>query len=204
MAIGTKEVTLKSRFSRVLTVLVLAICVVTEAGVIATADLELILRATAPLALLGLLAWTLFWSPFIRIGPAIVEIVNPFRTYLVTWPAIKDIDTRWSLALDTTIGRITVWSSPAQSRYSAVSRIRKDTFGRADFGAEKGRTRRGDAPSSVAGLAPMLLAQQWQEYRDAGVLGTVEGDGVEVRWHTARIVAVTVLVVLSIAAAAIS
>jgi Bacterial PH domain len=199
----TKEVTLQSRFSRVLTVLIIAICVFTEGALIVHGDVEWILRGTAPLALAGVLAFVLFWAPLVRISPATVEFVNPLRSFTVTWPAIEDIQTRWALTIVAAGRKITAWASPAQSRYGSLGQLRRDSFGRADFDSTKAAQRRADAPSSVAGLAPMLLTQQWEEYRDAGLLGAVEGEGVQIRWHVRMIAVVSALVVLSILAAAI-
>jgi hypothetical protein len=203
MAIGSKEVTLRSRLSRVLTVLVVAICVATEIGAIVYGDIEVALRALAPLALLGYGVYTVFWAPFVRVGPANVEFRNPLRTVVVTWPAIENIETRWGLTLVTAERRFTAWASPAQSRYSAASRIRRDSFGRADFAAENARTKRGNDPASVAGLAPMLVTRQWEQYRDAGLLHAVEGDGFEQRWHVGTIAVLAVLLVASVVSASL-
>lgn len=201
MKSATGVVTLQSRFSRLLTILVITICVVTEIGLVLRGDVNALVRGTAPLAFAALGSYALFWMPLIRITPATVEIVNPTRSYAVTWPAIDDIETRWALTLVTSRGKITAWAAPAQSRYGSLSRLRRDSYGRADYAAEHNRLRHEDLPSSVAGLAPMLVIRQWEEYRDAGLLGEIEGEGVTVRWHTALLLALGALAALSLIAA---
>jgi hypothetical protein len=199
----SKELTLQSRFSRVLTVIIVLICAVTEVFVIREGDAGLALRAAAPLGLVAYGAFVLFWAPLIRLSPTSVEIVNPVQTFVVSWPAIQNIETRWGLTLDTPTKKITAWASPAQSRYSSLSKLRRDSFGRADYGAEQVRGRRDNAPFSVAGLAPMLITMQWEKYRDAGLLGAVDGTGFTRRWHRNTLIATSALVVLSVVAAAI-
>ena len=203
MANLRETVTLQSRFSRALAVLVIAICALTEVSLIVYGDLNALARGTSPLALVGFGAYVLFWAPLVRLTPATVEIVNPIRTHVVTWPAIEDVETRWGLKLVTAAGTISAWASPAQSRYGSMSRIRRDSYGRADFAAEKRQTNRADNPTSVAGIAPMLILQQWEEYRDAGLLGVVEGTGVSVTWHRIRAIVLGILVLLTIAGIAV-
>ena len=194
----TSELTLHSRSGRVLTVLIMAIASVTEIFLLIYADAWSAIGAVAPLALLAFGAHTLFWRPLIRLSPATIEIVNPLQTFVVSWAAIHNIDTRWGLRLDTPTRAISVWASPAQSRYSSVSNIRRDSFGRADFDAEKVRGRRDGVPFSVAGLAPMLITQQWEEYRDANLLGEVEGAGVTKQWHRKTLIVLAVLGAFSV------
>lgn len=204
MVFLTQEITLKPLFSRILAALVVAICVLGEIGVIVYGRLDTIIEAVPAIALVGFGAFALFWAPYVRVGPAAVEIINPLRSYVITWPAILDIQTRWGLTLKTEKLTVSAWASPARSRYASLSQSRRDGFGRPVFVSETSRKPSGDrVPSSVAGLAPMLITEQWERYRDAELLGSVEGEGVTVRWHSITAIILGALVVLCVVGFAI-
>lgn len=197
MDIGHREVVLHSRSSRALTLVVVVICCVTEVGLALRGDVPTLLRATAPLALASYGMILLFWLPGVRIGPASVVLDNVVRTVTVRWPAITDVETRWALILVTAEGRFTAWAAPRSSRVGSSRALRS-----AAIGARVGATARvPDLPSSVAAIAPALVMRQWTEYRDAGLLGEVEGRGVNVQVHCGRVLAILVLVVLCALAA---
>ncbi len=194
MAVGPQESTIAPRFSRVLAVLLVAICVTTEVSLIAYGHLEPLLRATPALALVAVGGYLFLWAPLLRVTLSTIEVVNPLRTHVVSWPAVLDIETRWALTLVTARGRITVWAAPAQGPLSSVSRLNRDAFGRAQA-ARPGSER---LPSTISAIAPMVVIRQWNAYREQGVLGAVEGEGTVTRWHRAAIVALTVLAALTV------
>jgi hypothetical protein len=204
MAYLSSDVRLISRFSRVLSVLVIAVCVLGEAGLVFYGHPLTIVHGVAPIALIGYGAWVLFWVPLLVVGPAQVVIVNPARTWEISWPAILDIQTKWGLTLVTPRGRVNAWASPAQNRYSSLSRFNRDALGRPGMDRERimdtERAQRAAdrPPSSIAGLAPLMITKQWEEYRDRGLLGTVEGEGMTVRWHRATLIVLAALVVLTV------
>jgi hypothetical protein len=51
--------------------------------------------------------------------------------------------------------------------------------------------------TGAAALASTLVLSQWRQYRDQGLLGAVEGEGVTVRWHSGTLVALLLLVLLT-------
>ena len=187
MPVGWKETVLYPRTSRVLCVLVVVIGTVTEVSLFALGRPELLLRATPAVAFVVTGVIVLYWLPRLRVGPAELEVVNPLRTHVISWPAVRDIGSKWSLAIDTTAGRITVWAAPSPSPLAEVSRLRRDAHGAAT-GLAGGRT-----GSSVGQVAELLIVRQWDAYRDQGVLGAVEGVGVVTTWHAGRIAVLSVL-----------
>jgi hypothetical protein len=195
----SSDVRLVSRFSRALSVLVIVICVLGEIGLVVYGHPITIVHGVAPILLAGFGAYVLFWAPYLVVGPATVTIVNPTRTFTITWPAVLDIQTKWGLTLITPKGPVTAWSSPAQNRYSSLARFNRDALGRPTMDREKiidsERVRRASEriPSSVAGLAPLMVTRQWEEYRDAGLLERIEGDGMTVHWHTPTLIVLAAL-----------
>ncbi|NEM90621.1 PH domain-containing protein [Galbitalea soli] len=204
------DVTLRSRLSRILTVFVVLICVVGEGGFLLRGDYSTGLHAVGPLGLVAFGMYLLYWAPAITITPATVVVVNPLRTWEVTWPAIVDIETRWALTIVTAAAsRITVWAAPTPSAAGAATRMRRNVYGQAVYersrpaqarrsGGDMTAAQRRELPGSVARLAPLLLTQQWEEYREAGLLGAVEGAGVTRRWHRGAIIVLAALVAATI------
>lgn len=194
--IGVRDVVLRSRFGQVLVVLVAAISVVATTGALLRGDLALVGHLVPTLALVVVGAWALFWRPSIAITPADVELVNVLRTVRVTWPAIQDVETRWALTLVTASGRYTAWAAPRQSGYGAASEQSRRLYG-APSRPERSQLRDLAPGAGVSGLAPALVLAQWRQYRDAGLLGAIEGEGVTTRWHSRTVVALLLLVLLA-------
>jgi hypothetical protein len=184
MAVGPQDTVLYPVGSRVLAAVLIAICVVIEVSLVATAHLEVALRATPPVLLVAVGTFVLFWAPRVELTPAELVIVNPLRTHRISWPAIRDIETRWSLSLDTVRGRITAWAAPSPGPLSQLSRLRRDAF-RVSLAA-KGELH-------GAELSRSLVLSQWEAYRQEGVLGAVEGRGVATHWNIPAAVAIVVL-----------
>jgi hypothetical protein len=190
MAVGPQESVLAPRFSRVLGVLIVAICVFTEVSLVLYGHLDALLRATPALAFVAFGTYTLFWAPLLRIDPAEIEVVNPLRTHRIAWPAIQNITTRWTLTFMTDRGSFSAWAAPAQSPWDSIGRLNRDALGRPSLGAEATVRRRG----SAAGLAPIVL-HQWESYRDTKSAGAHH---VSTRWHVATIVVLACLATLTI------
>lgn len=193
MAVGLKETVLVPTFSRILFVLIVAVCAVIEVSLIGFGRAEPLLRYGAAPPLAAVLAFLVFWRPRVRIGPAEVEVVNPFRTHLITWPAVRDIDTKWTLTLVTVRGRIQVWAAPSPGPFGSIGTLRRDPRGGLVRDARTPST-----PTAIGDVAAMLVLRQWQDYRDRGLLGAVEGEGMTTRLATPWVIVGSVLLVLTV------
>lgn len=193
MAVGPQETVLYPVSSRVLAAAIIAICLVIEVSLLVAARWDMTLRATPLVMLVGVGAFVLFWMPRIELSPAELRIVNPLRTQRITWPAIRDIETRWSLTIDTVHGRVTAWAAPAAGPFSQLGRARRDAFHRVSLGSRQ-------QPRGTD-LAPSLVVRQWEAYRDESVLGAVEGEGVTTCWNWPAVATVAVLAVASLTGA---
>ena len=87
------------------------------------------LRYVWPILLVAVMAWALFWRPSLRVQEHGITVENVFRTYFVPWPAIRQIDTRYSLTLHTSQRRVTVWAAPAPGRHRTLGLARQDFEG---------------------------------------------------------------------------
>ncbi len=193
MAVGPQESVLYPLGSRILAAATVTICAVIEASLLIYGHAELTIRATPAVLLAAVLVFALFWMPRVELDPGELRVVNPFRSYWISWPAIREIDSRWSLTLDTVRGRVTAWAAPSPGLFSQIGRMRRGAF-RVTLSAD--RETRG------AEQARQLVVQQWEAYRDQGVLGAVEGKGVTRRWNVPVLAAVAVLAAAAIAGAA--
>jgi hypothetical protein len=162
-----EEETFRPMFGRVLAGCIMAICAATGLS-IATDSWRAVLNGWPWLLLVGGGAWSLYWHPCVVVTPAGVRVVNIFRTFDVSWPAITDIDTRWALELRTASGDIRAWAAPAPG----PSFVRRMTRGDSRVPGRRSNetVRPGDSPLSDSGAAALIVRQRWDKLRNAGHL----------------------------------
>lgn len=202
LSVTSDSTTLRSRFGRVLTVIVWAILAAFIVGFIVQLDGLQLLRYVPVILLMGYLVWLLMWSPSVTIAPSGVTVRNLVRSFDLSWPAIRRIDTRFALTLYTSLLKITAWSAPAPGRFAAYRLARGEIGKLPESTYAAGAIRPGDIPSSDSGLAALYVRRYWEQLRDAGYLdsGVVEGTGVVTHWLRSETIALIVLVVAAVTA----
>ena len=178
-------------FGRVLSVVIVAIAATGLVGYIVTNDWAGLGRYSWGLILLGTLALALFFLPYLDVTEEEITVRNVLSTVHIPWQSIERIDTKYALTLYTNQGTISVWASPAPSRYAGqVSAHRDVTLAAADQG---GSIRPGDLLSSASGAAAFVIRQHWNDLRDDGLLdpgGTANAAyRREIHWVTIGVVA---------------
>ena len=198
----TDSTTLRSRFGQVLTVVVWAILAAFIVGFIIQLDGLQLLRYAPVILFMGYLVWLALWSPSVTIAPSGVTVRNLIRSFSVSWPAIKRIDTRFALTLFTHELKITAWSAPAPGRFASYRAARVDLTKLPESTYAAGAIRPGDIPSSDSGLAALYVRRYWEQLREAGYLdsGVVEGTGVVTTWLRRETIALIVLAAVAVAA----
>lgn len=126
-----------------------------------------------PLGLLALVGVAGFWLPYVEVSDGYVELRNVLRTVRLPWPAIREVEGRYGLVLDTAYGRVGAWAAPAPS---GRDRIRG---GDSDTAAEVRRR-----------LQPLRAAGHLDDPR-------LESESLPARWHGEVLVAAGVLLVLT-------
>ncbi|MDQ3468574.1 MAG: PH domain-containing protein [Actinomycetota bacterium] len=152
-------------------------------------------------ALLALACWATFWRPRVAVTDAGVQLVNVSRTIDIPWPALRALDTKWALTLDTAYGRFTAWSAPAPGARGAVRSLAA--------GRDPGRrtpaphVRPGDLVDTPSGSAAAMVRQRWEQLRAAGHLDDprLERDRAQVTWHVGTALAAVALVVTGVVVA---
>jgi hypothetical protein len=125
--------------------------------------------AAVAAALWGIILAALIIEAFLR--PAVsttgegVVLVNPFRTVVVPWGAVRDVETELALQIITDQGRHTSWAATGKRSNSALAR--------ALWGA--GRSHAGDAaPPSGRSAAPSVAELVRSGALARGITGPVE------------------------------
>jgi len=151
-------VTIRPGTSRPIAAAVVACCAIAVVLVGTTGSgAVMTLRWAGPASLVAIGAWITYWRPEVEVSDGGVRIVNPWRTIHVPWPALDDVDRRWSLAVSTVDGR----------RFSAFA------------APAPGITERGS--SGVSGRAAEEVGARREALRKAGYLDEVRLEGAPVR-----------------------
>lgn len=195
-----QETTFRPLFGRVLSIAIAALGAFTVIATAVSGDGVAALRAAAPVALVVVLTVAAFWRPHVSVRRDAIEIGNVFSTQIVPWQAIRRIDTKWALALETDRGTVTAWASPAPGRHAVLGMARSDVRGAASSArAAGGSIRPGDALSTESGAAAHVIRSQWEQLRDDDLLDAPgAGTGPTRRWHTGTVVAVVALAIASV------
>jgi hypothetical protein len=190
-----QEVSYRPAFGRTLAVVTVVGC---AGGVVALlwADAPSAIRYVWPIILVAVVAWAVFWRPSLLMQEHGITIENVFRTYFVPWPAIRGIDTRYSLTLDTSRGRIPVWATPAPARHRALGLSQKDFDGIGPTArGEHGSLRPSDAITTPSGNLAQAIRGHWERLRDSGAFASGEDpDAFTVTWHYGTVIAIAVLI----------
>jgi hypothetical protein len=186
---------LRSRSGKVIAVLAIAF---SATGVVAlsTEPLPLLLTKIWIYIWFSYCAWLVFWNPSVRVSDSEVVVDNIFRTIRLNWSAIRRIDTKYSLTLETERGVFRAWAAPAPSRYAGfmANKSEAEHLPESSF-VGQGLVRPGDLTSSDSGVAAYIIRQNWERLRDANQLD--KKTSIESNLVISRII---IFVVLSVAA----
>ncbi len=191
-------------FGQALTVVIALVCVVSVTGVAWQYGLGDGVRVAPFLAMVAGACWAVFWRPHVAVDDGGVELVNVLRTIRLPWPSIREIDTKWTLTLDTAYGRFSAWAAPAPGAAHLVrTDLRRDTReARGTWDPDVQDVRPGDLPSAPSGGAALVIRERWRRLRDAGYLDDprLEFERAPVRWHLDLLVGALVLSTLGLLA----
>lgn len=100
-----------SRNSRLLAVVTGAVVVLAVLDMAWSRQWVELVRYSGPVGLFGLLLWAALWSPYVECSPAGVHFQNVFTSVRVPWPAVRGVDPRFGLSLETVHGTFAAWSA---------------------------------------------------------------------------------------------
>lgn len=166
-----QQTTYRPLFGRILSVVIAVLGVGAVVSSLVAGDPLFAVRSLAPIGLIVTLVFAAFWFPSISVRSDEIEVRNVFSTHHVPWAAIRRIDTKWALALETDRGTVSAWASPAPGRYSVIGMTRGDVTRTASSARAAGSSiRPGDALSTPSGAIAHVIRTHWEELRDDGLL----------------------------------
>lgn len=133
------------------------------------------LIGAGPLLLLAFLGWLLFWMPAVVVHDAGITLENPFRSIVVPWAALVNVDTRFALTLVTPGRSYASWAAPAPGIWGGRNARPEDLKGlpTATYGPGQS-VRPGDLKSTDSGQAARLVRSRWEMLIESGALDAGE------------------------------
>ena len=184
-------------FGRAVAVIVFALMLSAVGGFIFSADVRGALHYSPLLALVCVGTWMLYWRPVVIVDSSHVIIVNIARTWAIPFSCLEAVETKYALAVVTTAGKVTAWAAPAPGRHQTLSLSLAD-FRAVRRGKQVDNVRPGDAPNTESGSVAFVLRRRWQDASEAQESRGEQTQRVTTRWHTASLVTVGVLAVLTV------
>lgn len=191
-------------FGRGLTIVMAVAAVVALVFVLATEGVANALLTLPWLCLFVTACWAIFWRPTVIVSDAGVRLVNVTRTIDVPWPALLDVETRYTMTLHTAYGRFGAWAAPAPGAGTALRTSMRSRPARRsdDTDGEVASSSMGDLAGTSSGDAATIVRRRWERLREAGHLDDpqLEFDEPPIRWHWEIGAVVAGLGIVSVAA----
>lgn len=193
-----------SRFNRVVAIVIWALeAFVLVSNVISGEFAEGPALVVVPVVLGAVLVYAVLWRPSVAVSADGVTLVNVLRTIVVPWPALIDVDTRFSLSLRTPGGTFSAWAAPAPGRAGAAvaNRAERRHGPHSPTPSIGGRARPGDLISTESGEAAYMVRERWNELVEAGLVevGVAETTPVAIHWHWVQGAVVAALIIAVVA-----
>ncbi|MCA1782666.1 MAG: PH domain-containing protein [Dermatophilaceae bacterium] len=128
--------------------------------------------ATTAMAI-TVIAYIYFVAPRVVVDEEAVRVENSWRSHVVPWGAIIEVETRFNLTLVTPQGAVHAQAAPSPGGLSAMrSRPDPDRATTRVQAQRGGAVRPGDLPSSLSGSLALVIRGHWQDLVEAGSLDT--------------------------------
>ncbi|MFZ9088218.1 MAG: hypothetical protein ACO2ZT_05140 [Pontimonas sp.] len=139
------------------------------------------------------LSWLLLWRPRIIVSELAVQLINPLKDYVISWPAITAIETTWSLGLHCSDREIRAWAVVAPGRHAGFWAGREQTTHLPPSSYRERTLRPADLIGTESGEIGAVVRRAWESARNA----ESSLDGLTERWSD-RAIAVASLCALGI------
>ncbi len=183
--------TFRTPMARVLTIALTAVGVVALGYFVFDGGAVELWRSGPTVLCLVVITWALFWRPHVLVADDGITVANILRTVHVPWPALRSVDSKWSLTVVATDVTVSAWAVPASSGMAARTR-------------RPGRDRE-DSPSPLQGTgnadaAALAIAEHREALRSAGHLGarTLGTLPSTTTWNTVEIGALAASLLLAV------
>lgn len=187
------DITLHSRFNRIVAVVVWVLSALALGTAVVSADPRFLSLYPAA-ALLAFFAWSALWRPGVSVGSDGVALRNVSHSVVVPWAALIRVETRYALTLSTPGGSFAAWAAPAPGLIGSLRARRRN--GDREFRASGESLRAGDLIGTESGDAALIVREQWRRRLDAGdvAVGVAAETAVHRRWDAPVLATYAVLV----------
>lgn len=118
------------------------------------------------------LGWAIFWRPRLVVSEEDITVVNPWRTDVVPWSALVNVDTRFHLTLMTRDRSVQAQGAPGPGGIKALRAAGRPSRDSRAWHLEG--LRPGDEVNTDSGGAAAVVRGHWSSLVEAGVLGPEE------------------------------
>lgn len=143
----------------------------------------------------------LLGNPRVVVGDDDITVVNPLRTYRLSYAALRDVQTRWALALVTDERTVVAWAAPGSSGRRTAGHDEPTEPAAVPRSAVRadGTVGPGDLPGTASGDAATQIRRRWEALRGSGMLDDAPVEPVTVRWNVAAPALVVGAVLIALA-----
>lgn len=152
----------------------------------------------------GLLAYILWVHPRVAVTDDAVTFVNPFSDITIPWDAIINVETKYSVTVNTPGKKYAAWAAPAPGATSSLreSRRTEREYQRAD-GRDKAKfttMRAGDHFTTDSGIVAKQIRDRLADKAERGLLDIdrTETAVVSRRWNLLHLASLLLLLVATI------
>ena len=145
----------KSNFAWAITSFILIALFAVNSLWVVEDNLEII-RDLIVCAILSFLVYCFWIKPKLVLRADAIEVVNPFRTELIAYSDVIDLETKWSLAIIHTRGTCKVWVAPASGKQRWVAEKKFGWIG----GSLPTNGSNGDAMESISASLDSMSGQE--------------------------------------------
>lgn len=197
------DYTFRPRNARILAIIAIILCAI---GVVASVVGGVSWFGVLLWATVGYCAYLLWVRPKVVIDDDAVAFVNPFTDVSIPWEAIINVETKYSLTVQTPARKYGAWAAPAPGATSSLreSRRTEREYERAD-GKDKSKfssMRAGDQQSTDSGAVAKQIRDRLADKAERGVLDVDKTETAVVtrRVNIVHVATLLVLVVATVAA----
>lgn len=184
----------RTTFARVLTAAAGVLILVAAGSSLFDGGVSALWQTLPFLAVGAGLIWVLFGNPKVEVSDGGVTVVNIVRQVHIPWPTLRGVETRWSLAVETTAGTFSSWAIPATSGMSMRMRNPRTQGGQ----LHSEDTVRSLTSGYNADAVALVIAERLEELTNAGHLNrdTLGQVSPQVTWNVRELVVLGVVAAL--------
>jgi len=115
-------------------------------------------------AILASLVYAIWIKPKLVLKDDVIEVVNPFRTELIPYREVLNLETKWALTIVHQRGKTKVWVAPATGKHRWIAEKKFGWYGKGVVPLSEGRVDSSETMSeslqSSSGQAAYMIRER--------------------------------------------